>query len=461
MSYPAHQISQPASHEKSSFVFNRASLAALLLLGLALIAPFARGNTEQGVATVVVGEVTLVIGTARVIQVNGQALLLDKGTVIRVGDRIETAPGGHVHLKFVDGGRVSVRPASRLSIENYEHSASQPSLSAIKFRLDEGVVRSITGTWGEVAKDRFRLNTPVAAIGVKGTDFTVQSNASGTSASVYTGAIVLAPLASGCQTTLGPCVNGLEKLLSADMKGLTLQLDRQHAIVQFAPLADSTANGRVAVMAGGESRSRTSQPLATEVTRSDIGSDKVISSEVRAANAAANLSPVVTQLAWGRWTEPMAGDAFSQTYTAARVGREGTVGNLSYGLYREIPEGGSLAFATSPAQLEGVVQFRLAHGAAQFLPEGRSPEAAHIDSATLGIDFTRATYTTQLTVSSLSAGINPLQSNGVLLPNGIFQSRSGNAFVAGALTADGKEAGYFFEAAHPVGSLNGVTLWGR
>ena len=35
-------------------------------------------------------------------------------------------------------------------------------------------MRSITGQWGEAARDRFRLNTPIAAIGVRGTDFIVE-----------------------------------------------------------------------------------------------------------------------------------------------------------------------------------------------------------------------------------------------------------------------------------------------
>ncbi|MBK7991598.1 MAG: FecR domain-containing protein [Comamonadaceae bacterium] len=112
-------------------------------------------------------------------------------------------------MRFVDGGRLSVRPASRLQIENYSHSATQPQGSAIKFRLDEGVIRSITGTWGEEARDRFRLNTPMAAIGIKGTDFVVKSDANATAASVYSGAILLAPL-DDCAPPLGSCQTGRE-----------------------------------------------------------------------------------------------------------------------------------------------------------------------------------------------------------------------------------------------------------
>ncbi|HEX9721216.1 MAG TPA: FecR family protein, partial [Ramlibacter sp.] len=167
----------------------------------------------------IVGEATMVIGVARVFSLDGTTRAMERGAAIRVGDRVETEAGGHVHFRFVDGGRLSIRPLSRLQVESYNHSSQEPALTAIKFRLDEGVVRSITGSWGEAARDKFRLNTPVAAIGVKGTDFVVRSDAEKTNASVYTGAIVLSPLTAGCAATLGPCQSGREKLLSDDMKG--------------------------------------------------------------------------------------------------------------------------------------------------------------------------------------------------------------------------------------------------
>ena len=165
---------------------------ACVLLGLGFVTPLmaAQAGSE------VVGEVTLLIGQAQLVGADDVVRTVERGQPVRAGDRIETREGGHVHVRFVDGGRLSVRPASRLQIENYSHSATQPQGSAIKFRLDEGVIRSITGTWGEEARERFRLNTPMAAIGIKGTDFVVKSDANVTAASVYSGAILLAPASS-------------------------------------------------------------------------------------------------------------------------------------------------------------------------------------------------------------------------------------------------------------------------
>jgi hypothetical protein len=265
----------------------------------------AHGCARQ--AAEVVGEVTLLIGQAQLVGADDVVRTVERGQPVRAGDRIETREGGHVHVRFVDGGRLSVRPSSRLQIENYSHSATQPQGSAIKFRLDEGVIRSITGTWGEEARERFRLNTPMAAIGIKGTDFVVKSDANATAASVYSGAILLAPL-DDCATPLGSCQKGREKLLSADMKGLMLELNRQQGAPQFVAAVDLLASARrpaagvaiattvpPAVGVGvAEARAATGANLDRPIVNEARGRDLVeAATQIAAAQIAAARSPVV------------------------------------------------------------------------------------------------------------------------------------------------------------------------
>jgi hypothetical protein len=84
-----------------------------------------------------------------------------------------------------------------------------------------------------------------------------------------------------------------------------------------------------------------------------------------------------------------------------------------------------------------------------------------VDGGTLSVDFSRATFATRLSVSSAVLGTESVSANGVLLSSGVFQSRGGDSFVAGALSNDRREAGYFFEKTLPAGGLTGITLWGR
>lgn len=449
-------------------LFFRLAPCALLLAALAGAAHGA--GVQDGSGTV--GEATMVIGVARLISTDGVVRVLDRGGAIRVGDRIETGVGGHVHLRFVDGGRLSVRPSSRLQVENYSRSGDAPALTAIKFRLDEGVVRSITGAWGEAARDRFRLNTPVAAIGVKGTDFVVKSDANNTLASVYAGAIMLTPLASsGCQAGLGPCQNGSEKLLSADMKGQMLALSRLQASPQLVPAVDLLAQH--VNPPRPEAGPKPDQALKADGSRTDIAAEKNMLSESRAvdvmasqaASAARQVPPLpaeVKQLAWARLAAVAAdGDTLSRSFAEAlQNGRQGTVGNGAYSLFRD-------ASASAPALLASAdtsANFRLAGAAAQLVWSDRGRDVidpVRVDKGSLSVDFARSTYATQLNVSSTRIGTDSVVSSGVIQPNGFMTAQGGNAFVAGALSLDGKEAGYFFEKSNPAGQLRGITQWGR
>ena len=505
-------------------------LAPLAMLLLALTSPAHAAGAPDGAA--MVGEATLVIGVAKLISAAGLERSVDRGTAIRVGDRIETGAGGHVHLRFVDGARLSVRPASRLQVENYSRGGDAGALTAIKFRLDEGVVRSITGAWGEAERDRFRLNTPVAAIGVKGTDFVVKSDGETTLASVYTGAIMLTPIAGiGCQASFGPCLNGSEKLLSEDMKGQMLSLSRQQATPQLVPAVDLLAQ-RVVRPVMAEVTVRPDlvikpevNPVASPVvSRTDTSPEKTVVSEsrvtemvaVQVASAAqlvqpvvspqpvvptppvvtptqpvtpvqpvapvapvepvkpvvvvtpvapvapVVLPPVVNQLVWARMASVAPdGDSLSRSFAQAiEGGRQGTVGNFAYSLYREVS-------ATAPVVLASAdtsANFRLAGSAAQLtMPSGRSTvsEAVQVNNGTLSVDFAHSTYATQLNVSNARIGVDSVTSNGIIKSNGVLLGQGGNAYTAGALSLDGKEAGYFFEKTLAAGQLTGLTLWGR
>lgn len=181
-------------------------VAAALGLAGALGVQGALANPDQVAATAGVGQVSLLIGQVRVVRKDGQVEALKRGMSVRVGDRVETSASGHVHLRFIDNAAVAVRPDSALEIQAYHFDAGQPASSEVRLQVDHGITRSISGRATEVDKSRFRMNTPVAAIGVRGTDFIVQATDARMRASVAEGAIVVSALGEGCSAAgLGPC----------------------------------------------------------------------------------------------------------------------------------------------------------------------------------------------------------------------------------------------------------------
>ena len=157
-----------------------------LVLGIAAANAQAQGNAE-------VGTVSLVLGKAWLQAADDSRELLRAGSVIRVSDKVMTEANGHVHIRFVDQALVSVRPDSLLEIQRYDFNSQNPADSSIKLNLIEGITRAISGEGAHAARERFRLNTPIAAIGVRGTDFVVSASAGSVRALVNEGAIEIAP----------------------------------------------------------------------------------------------------------------------------------------------------------------------------------------------------------------------------------------------------------------------------
>ncbi|HRD85646.1 MAG TPA: FecR domain-containing protein, partial [Rubrivivax sp.] len=85
---------------------------------------------------------------------------------------------------------------------------------------------------------RFRLNTPLAAIGVRGTDFIVQTTDQGVRATVADGAIVVGALGGACSAAgLGPCTGAAARELSADMGRLMVEVRRGDDMARLVPQA--------------------------------------------------------------------------------------------------------------------------------------------------------------------------------------------------------------------------------
>ena len=460
-----------------------ASLAAPAVVSVAHARTTAGNGVSGGAPGVVgadgaVGQVSLLVGQARVLSPAGSWRALERGAAVRVGDRIETQAGGHVHLQFVDGGRMSVRPSSRLVIEDY--SAPDPARAgtgAIRFQLEEGVVRSITGRWGEAARDRFRLNTPLAAIGVKGTDFAVRSQAETTAASVYTGAIVVANRGAGCAAAVGPCSNGTETLLTAGMRGQMVELSKNQPAPQLVPAVDLLAQSArsalplmarsagepAATVATNTTAATPSSTPAADAAKPVTGSERPALTESIAASVAkqAVAAPVIEGMVWlrPRATAP-AGDTLSRLYSAAdAAGRRATVGSLDYTLFSA---GAPFSAANVIAGGESIASFRLGGASATLVnTEGKVLEGVQVGAGSLKLDFTRQLFSTSLALSSALLGQTDLTASGAITAAGYFFAVSDNLFLAGAVNGNAKEAGYLFEKRVDPGIVRGITLWGR
>jgi hypothetical protein len=130
-----------------------------------------------GSAWAEIGSVTESSGTA-IIKRGKDTIQIAKGTLIETNDKIETK-NGKVKIVFKDDTNVTVTESSSLVIDDFVYD---PKSGAGKLGLKAaaGTVRYVSGS---IAKDpkNVKINTPTAAIAVRGTDFVMAVGETGSS----------------------------------------------------------------------------------------------------------------------------------------------------------------------------------------------------------------------------------------------------------------------------------------
>jgi hypothetical protein len=124
-----------------------------------------------------IGSVTEATGTA-IIKRGRDTIQIVKGTEIKTNDKVETK-NGKVKIVFKDDTNVTVTESSSLVIDDFVYD---PKSGAGKLGLKAaaGTVRYVSGS---IAKDpkNVKINTPTAAIAVRGTDFVMAVSETGSS----------------------------------------------------------------------------------------------------------------------------------------------------------------------------------------------------------------------------------------------------------------------------------------
>lgn len=390
------------------------SAALSIMIASALVAPVG------ALAADIVGHILFAIGDARL--ADGTALKKDDPVV--AGESIVTGTNGHVHIRFIDDAFVSVRPNSRLVVEQYVYDPLSPANNRVRFMLAEGVARLITGKAGQAAKDNFRLNTPVAAIGIRGTDFQVQAKDALTRVAVQQGAVVISPFSGDCaQGALGPCGGNSARELAGSLSGKYLEVKGAGAPVLVTP-----PNGR----------------LPFELPRPEEPKVNLGNDSQKAAALPEGMSGS-TNLMWGRWS----------AQSTAPSGYEMIGHNDALVLFRTVE---SMALPTT-----GFVQFQLQQGEAYGRRGGGGYEPASVSAGSFSVNFDKMKYATSF-VWQFDGEQRYLHSKGSVSDSGrmVADRSASNVALSGALNGSGDEAAYiFFKNINNDLKAYGILRWTR
>jgi len=119
-------------------------------------------------------KVEFAVGNVQASAANGTQRILAKGMEIGAGETVLTNANGRAQLRFSDGGYISLQPNTQFRVDEYKYEGKTDGNEKSHFSLLIGGLRAITGAVGRVNKSNYRVNTPVATIGIRGTEFLAQ-----------------------------------------------------------------------------------------------------------------------------------------------------------------------------------------------------------------------------------------------------------------------------------------------
>jgi hypothetical protein len=138
-----------------------------MLKFVTVLLAFLYSGTAMAASAVVqtaTGNVTAAIGANAPAAIT-QNSVLESGTTVTTGDN------GQVVIKFEDGQVIALNANTTFKISQYHYNQAKPEKSSMFFSLLKGAMRSVSGLIAKHNAAAYRLQTPVATIGIRGTDF--------------------------------------------------------------------------------------------------------------------------------------------------------------------------------------------------------------------------------------------------------------------------------------------------
>jgi hypothetical protein len=115
------------------------------------------------------GRVVFVTGTVTLYTGDGSARPAKRGEPVYEGETIVAAPASLAQLRMVDQATIALKPDTRLRFDEYRYDPDKGSEKGF-MSLVRGGFRTVTGAIGKIRRDNYQITTPLANIGIRGTD---------------------------------------------------------------------------------------------------------------------------------------------------------------------------------------------------------------------------------------------------------------------------------------------------
>lgn len=115
-----------------------------------------------------IGRILVAVGDVSA-QRNGKTLPLKARAEIELGDLIKTGPASNAQIRLTDGSIIAIKPVTEFKFDDYQFTGKQDGTEKGAFSLIKGGFRTITGAIGKQNPQNYKVATPMANIGIRGT----------------------------------------------------------------------------------------------------------------------------------------------------------------------------------------------------------------------------------------------------------------------------------------------------
>jgi hypothetical protein len=107
-------------------------------------------------------------GIVAVTPTEGESYFLEKSTSVYEGDVISSTKKSFAVVRFSDDSKVVIKADTVFKVEGYTFNDGENNTT---LSLLKGGIRTVTGLIAKKNPDNYKLDTPVASLGVRGTDY--------------------------------------------------------------------------------------------------------------------------------------------------------------------------------------------------------------------------------------------------------------------------------------------------
>lgn len=147
--------------------------APVLALALSTASAWSQSPSPQATDVARAGTFKQVQGDVRL----GQGTNIGRpepGSALAAGERITTGKDGAASVVLKDGTVLSLGANTTADLSQYQFNSTTQEGNLLVDLL-QGSVRVVTGLLAKINPDRFKVKTPTAVVGVRGTDFIVEA----------------------------------------------------------------------------------------------------------------------------------------------------------------------------------------------------------------------------------------------------------------------------------------------